>query len=299
MGTTVRILLYARDAAEAQSISAEAFARIRELNDRFSDYSDTSELAEVSRAAGGPAVRVSEDLFQVLAAAQQIAAETHGAFDVTVGPVSHLWRHARAAGEVPDAGRLAAAQRLVGHRRLHLSSAARTVRLEKRGMILDLGGIAKGFAADAALETIERRGARHSLVAVGGDIVAGEPPPGKASWDVTVAPLGPPTEGPLRIIALRRGAISSSGDTEQFLDVGGRHYSHIVNPTTGRAETGRRGVTVMAPSGMTADALATAVKVLGAERGFQVVEKFSGAAALVVEGVGEGQRVFRSQRWPH
>lgn len=299
MGTTVRILLYARNAPEAERFSAEAFARIRELNDRFSDYSDTSELAGVSRAAGGPAVRVSHDLVKVLRAAQRISARTDGAFDVTIGPVSHLWRHARAAGEPPDPARLAVAHRLVGYRRLHVSSASRTVRLERRGMILDLGGIAKGFAADAALEILVRRGATRSLVAVGGDIVAGEPPPGKTSWDVTVAPLGPAAESPQPTIALSRGAISSSGDTEQFLDVADRHYSHIVNPATGSAETGRRGVTVMAPNGLTADALATALKVLGAARGLPIVDRIDGAAALVIELTAAGRQEHRSRRWAH
>ena len=297
MGTTVRLLLYAADAASAERISRAAFARIRELNDRFSDYSDTSELSGVSRAAGGDAVAVSEDLFRVLLAAQRIAARTQGAFDITIGPVSHLWRSARATGLEPDAVRLAAATRLVGYRRLRLTASLRTARLADPGMALDLGGIAKGFAADAALAIMVQQGARRSAVAVGGDIVASEPPPGTSAWDVTIAAPGGSGNPLLRAVRLRRGAASTSGDAEQFLDVGGRHYSHIVNPSTGSAETGRLSVTVRAPDGATADALATAIKVLGPERGLRILDQFPDAAALIVVDEGNSRRVHRSRRW--
>jgi thiamine biosynthesis lipoprotein len=297
MGTTVRIQIYAATAADGERISSAAFERIRELDDRFSDYSDASELAGVSRAAGGDAVAVSEDLFRIIERAQRIAATTEGAFDITIGPVSHLWRRARAAGQAPDAARLEAATRLVGYRRLHLSAAARTVRLAERGMVLDLGGVAKGFAADAALETMVRLGGERSVVAIGGDIVAAEAPPGKPAWDVAIQALGGAGKPPLRTIQLRRGALSTSGDAEQFLDVGERHYSHIMNPRTGSAETGRRSVTVRAPDGATADALATAIKALGRERGLRLVDRFPEAEALITVEEGNSQRVFPSRRW--
>ena len=297
MGTTVRIQIYAATAADAERVSSAAFERIRELNDRFSDYSDSSELAGVSRAAGGDAVAVSADLFRIVERAQRIAATTEGAFDITIGPVSQLWRRARAAGQAPDAGRLEAATRLVDYRRLHLSTAARTVRLTKRGMVLDLGGIAKGFAADAAIDTMIRLGGERSVVAIGGDIVAAEAPPGKPGWDVAIQAFGGGGQPPLRTLQLRRGALSTSGDAEQFLDVGERHYSHIMNPRTGSAETGRRSVTVRAADGATADALATAVKALGRERGLRLVDQFPEAQALITVEEGSSQRVFPSRRW--
>jgi len=298
MGTNVRIVLYARDAATADALAAAAFARIAALEDRFSDYRESSELMALSRTAGGPPVAVSGDLFAVLSAAQGFAERTGGAFDITIGPVSRMWRHARATGERPEAARLANAQRLVGYRKMELSAGPRTVRLRERGMLLDLGGIAKGFAADEALALLAGRGARHAIVAIGGDVVAGDAPPGMRGWEIGVAPLGPGHGPSLPPARLRFSAVSSSGDAEQFLDAGGEHFSHIVNPITGSAATGRRGVTVLAPNGMTADALATAVKVLGAARGLKIVDGIEGAGALVVEDTPEGVREYRSKRWP-
>jgi FAD:protein FMN transferase len=298
MGTTVRVVLYAGDTPAAEALAAAAFSRIAALDDRLSDYRESSELMALCRAAGGPPVGVSGDLFTVLTAAQGFASRTHGAFDVTIGPVSRVWRHARATGEVPEASRLAEAQRLVGYNKVHLSPAGRTVRLSERGMLLDLGGIAKGFAADDALALLVERGARHAIVAIGGDVAAGDAPPGTAGWEIGVAPLGPGRGRSLPPVRLRLAGISSSGDAEQYLDAGGQHFSHIVNPITGSAATGARGVTVIAPNGMTADALATAVKVLGATRGLPVVDGIEGAAALVVEETPEGPRQYRSKRWP-
>jgi homoserine O-acetyltransferase len=297
MGTTVRIVLYAPDASAAGGSAAAAFSRIAELDDRLTDYRETSELMALCRTAGGPPVDVSPDLFDVLAAAQRLAARTVGAFDVTIGPLSHLWRRARATGDVPDAAALATAWRLVGYQKLHLSPDIGTVRLDEPGMILDLGGIAKGYAADEALAVLARRGAPRALVAVGGDIAAGDAPPGTGGWEVGVAPLGP-RGARVPAVTLQRAGISTSGDAEQYLDAGGKHYSHIIDPITGSAASERRGVTVIAPNGMTADALATAVKLLGATRGLPIVEDTAGAAALVVDETTGGTRQYLSKRWP-
>ena len=184
MGTTVRVVLYASDAPAAEALAAAAFSRIGALEDRLSDYRESSELMALCRAAGRAPIPVSEDLFTVLTAAHAFASRTHGAFDVTVGPVSRVWRHARATGELPDLSRLAEAQRLVGFAKMQLSAERRTVRLAERGMLLDLGGIAKGFAADEALAVLAARGAHQAIVAVGGDVAAGEAPPGTAGWEI-------------------------------------------------------------------------------------------------------------------
>ena len=144
MGTTVRVVLYASDAPAAEALAAAAFSRMAALEDRLSDYRESSELMALCRAAGDAPVPVSHDLFTVLTAAHAFASRTDGAFDVTVGPVSRVWRHARATGELPDSSRLAEAQRLVGFAKMQLSPERRTVRLAERGMLLDLGGNREG-----------------------------------------------------------------------------------------------------------------------------------------------------------
>jgi thiamine biosynthesis lipoprotein len=297
MGTSARVILYAPDEGQARGAAAAAFARIAELDARLSDYRETSELMDVCRHAGGAPVRVSEDVFTVLSAARSFAIGTDGAFDVTIGPVTHLWRRARAIGELPDAGRLAEAARLVGYRKMHLAAAGRTVALEREGMLLDLGGIAKGYAAGEALKEIEARGLHRALVALGGDIVVSEPPPATRGWTIAVASFGANGGTSDRPLVLSKAAVSTSGDAEQHLDVDGTRYSHIVDPATGGARATSRAVTVVAPQPMIADALATSVKLLDRSRGLALVERTPGAAALVVEDTAAGRREYETQRW--
>ena len=306
MGTLFRIILYAPSAETARAASDAAFRRIAELDDIMSDYKPASELMQLCARAGGPPVAVSEDLFRVLAAAQDLAERSDGAFDVTVGPVVRLWRRARRRHEGPDPERLSKALELVGYQKLRLDPAARTVQLLKPGMLLDLGGIAKGYAADEALATLKRYGIERALVAGGGDIAVGSAPPGKAGWRIAIAPLEPqsgrPMAGPriqnrkskIQNLLLRDAAVSTSGDAEQHVEIGGVRYSHIVNPKTGVALTGRSSVTVVARNCTTSDGLATAVSVIGPERGLELIKDTPGAGALFVKETPEG---IRSWEW--
>lgn len=297
MGTTARVVLYAGDEASARKAADLAYRRIAEIDARLSDYKRDSELMRLSARAGGQARRVSEDLFRVLDAAQRMSKRTGGAFDVTIGPVSRLWRRARVTGEPPSPAALARAQALVGYQHMELSPAKRTVRLKRRGMMLDLGGIGKGYAADQALALLRRHGVSSALVALGGDVVAGEAPPGEVGWKIAVAPLGPASVDATDTRLLRNAAISTSGDAEQYLLVEGVRHSHVVDPSNASPRTGRRGVTVVAPDGITADALSTALNVLGAERGLALVEEFDDAAALFVETSGQAVTRSASRRW--
>jgi thiamine biosynthesis lipoprotein len=243
-------------------------------------------------------VEVSDDLFRVLRAAQQLARDSEGAFDVTVGPLSVLWRHARREGELPDGERLAAAHAVVGHEKVQLDEGRRTVRLLAPGMQLDLGGIAKGFAADEAAAVLVQRGVDRALVAAGGDIVATQPPPGRDGWRVAVGSIDGADRPPAGYLTLHNAAVSTSGDSEQFVVIGGVRYSHIFDPRTGLALTGHSSVTIFAANGMTADGLATAVSVMGPTGGMRLVDATSGAAAYVMDtAVGGGLRTYESSRW--
>ena len=294
MGTIVRIVLYARDPPAAKEASDAAFARVAALDETFSDYRDTSEVMRVSRASGGGPVEVSDDLFRVLRLSQSMARASGGAFDVTVGPLSILWRAARRHRELPDEESLAAARARAGFTNLELDETRRTVRLRVSGMQLDLGGIAKGFAADEAALVLARHGIARALVAAGGDIVAMDAPPGQPGWTVAIAGgFG----ADARSLSLRRAAVSTSGDAEQFVEIGGVRYSHIIDPRTGRALTGRSSVTVVAANGVTSDSLATAVSVLGNEKGMKLVDATEGAAALLVTAGPGGTNTYASTRW--
>jgi thiamine biosynthesis lipoprotein len=217
---------------------------------------------------------VSADLFSVLERAVSIAEASDGAFDPTLGPLVQLWRKARKERRLPDAAALAEARGRVGWRSVGLNSGIPSVKLATPGMGLDLGGIGKGFACDQAMKVLAARGLRHSLVSLSGDIVCGEPPPGHDGWSVAVGKDG-------GSILLARLAISTSGDAEQFVDIEGVRYSHIVNPRTGVGLTDSAWVTVTAKDGATADALATAVSVLGEDAGQALVRRFDGAKVVL------------------
>ncbi len=260
----------------------------------MSDYRAESELMLLGRQAGGPPVRVSEDLFRVLARAQEFAERSAGAFDVTIGPLSWLWRRARRRHEIPDAESITHARQLVDYRNLVLDSKTRTAQLRKRGMLLDLGGIAKGYAADAALAVLKEHGVERALVAAGGDIAATRPPPEKPGWRVAIAPLGSPGEPTDRNTWLSDAAVSTSGDAEQHLEIGGARYSHIIDPKTGLALQGRSSVTVLAPDATASDALATAVSVLGPERGLELINSLPGTGLLFIQETKQGHRTVES-----
>lgn len=295
MGTIVRIVLYASDASAAAAASRAAFRRIAELDSRLSDYKPDSELNRAVREAASGPVPVGADLFAVLSAAQTLAARTAGAFDVTAGALTRVWRRARRVNQLPTDEEIEAARAAGGHEHLVLDAASRTLRLLRPGMRLDLGGIAKGYAADAALAALRGSGCPRALVAVGGDIAAGDAPPRTAGWEVRLASLD---ERPATVV-LSRSAVSTSGDTEQWLEAGGVRYSHIIDPRTGRALSGARLVSVIAARAMTSDMLATAASILGVPEAIRLIEDTPGAAALVATRARTGgvQRT-PSSRWP-
>ena len=300
MGTNARILFYANDAGVAgiaKSAARAAFDRIARLDAVCSDYRNDSDLTMFCEQSGNGPQRIDADLYRILALSQQWSERTGGLFDVTMAPVVQLWRRARRTKALPDPERLARARELVGYQHLHLEPADGSARLDLQGMRLDLGGIAKGFAADEALAVLARAGIPRALVAVGGDIAVGEPPPGSSGWPVGVAPLDRPDSSPTLFLSLRHSSVSTSGDAEQSVFIDGKRYSHIVDPRTGIGVTRHSSVTVVASRGATSDALATTLSILGPDDGLPLLDSLSRAdrklAALFVEA---DQRV-ESKRW--
>jgi thiamine biosynthesis lipoprotein len=285
MGTLVRIKLYANGAEQAKAGFRAAFARIAELDAALSDYQPESELNRVCRTAIATPVAASADLFRVLAASRKVAEDSDGAFDITLGPVIRLWRQGRRDRRVPDAAALREAAARCGYRNLHLDAARQTVMLDLPGMQLDLGGIAKGYAADAALVVLAGLGIHRALIAASGDLAFGDAPPGQHGWRIGL-------DSPACVLELANAAVSTSGDEEQHLDAGGRRYSHIIDPATSMALDSPITVTVVARRGLDADALSTAVSVLGAVRGLAFIEARPAVAARIVT-----DRVVQSSRW--
>ncbi|MBI1311898.1 FAD:protein FMN transferase [bacterium] len=314
MGVEFHIRVYGCDSEAANKAVAAAFDRVRELNSVMSDYDAASEIRRLCDAGStAQPVVVSPDLFRVLQQSVSLSQDTGGAFDVTVGPLTKLWRRARRRGEMPPVDLLAEARSRVGSEAIVLDSCRHSVRLSKSGMRIDLGGIAKGYAADQALDVLKDRGFPRAMVDASGDIVLGDPPPNAPGWRIVIAQLAAKTEtgsaaietsgsggtsepnrtvasnraevptaakpgdefeaGARTVVLLANQAIATSGSTVQFVEIDGRSYSHIVDPRTGLGLESHSMVTVIAPTGMQADSLASAVSVLGQDAGVRFIEQ--------------------------
>ncbi len=298
MAVTVKIVLYSPDAEAATAAAKIAFSRIHALNGILSDYDPESELRRLCDTSGeGKAVRVSPELWKVLEHAQQVSRQSGGAFDVTVGPVVRLWRRARRQKELPSPQALRQARELVGYKLIKLDAEHQTVELLKKGMRIDLGGIAKGYVMDEALAVIQRHGITQALVEAGGDVRLGDPPPGRAGWRVGIPPLENPQDEPLSYLELSRVAVSTSGDVVQYVEIANKRYSHVVDPRTGMALTDHCRVMVVATTGMAADAISKAVGVLGPEMGLKLIDEIPGMTAMVTRSPRGRIEHYESSRW--
>lgn len=288
MGMRFRIVVYAPDEQSANRGVTAAFQRILDLNAVCSDYDADSELNRLCATAGtGRPVAISQDLFRILTASQQLAKASDGAFDPTVGPLTRLWRRSRKNRRLPDAAVLSQARQAVGWQGLSLDQERQTATLKLPKMQLDLGGIAVGFAIDEALQVLKEHGIESALIDGSGDIGVSGPPPGEPGWRISVAPLD--ADGtPSRHLVLHHAAVTTSGDAFQFVEIEGVRYSHIVDPATGLGLTTRSSVTIIAPTCLMADSHATAVCVMGSERGLAWLRKHAPQAdALFVAAKGQ------------
>jgi thiamine biosynthesis lipoprotein len=297
MGTLFSVSLYAPDQTAAKAAAQAAFRRVNQLEDILSDYQADSELMRLCEQPAGRPVPVSADLFTVLERAQGISEISHGAFDVTVGPYVRLWRFARKKKVLPATDQLASAAASVGYKKLRLDARAHTATLLVPDMRLDLGGIAKGYAADEALKILKRRGIDRALVAASGDIAIGAPPPGQTGWKIGISGIDDLTNGIARTVLLRNAGISTSGDTEQFIEIEGTRYSHILDPMTGLGLTNRIQATLIARDATITDGLGTAICVLGARRGLALVDSLPQVAAVILTKDGDRQQAFVSRRF--
>ncbi|CAN5330898.1 hypothetical protein BH23VER1_BH23VER1_06230 [soil metagenome] len=286
MGTLWRVVIYAEDAGRAEDAAAAAFARVAELDGVMSDYQAGSEV----RGLGAAPVVVSPDLLAVLIEAKRFGEDSGGAFDVTAGALTKLWRRAIRRAELPEEGALQAAREATGIGGLVISEAERVVRLAKPGMRVDLGGIGKCFALDAAMAVLrDGNGVGRALVDAGGDVLAGD-----GEWTIRVEGNGAPF-----VVRASRMAVATSGDLHQGAAIGGRRYSHIIDPRTGIALDDGAAATVVAPEATAADALASALCVVGEEDGRALLRKHKRAAARVTRRLPSGDlAVWESEGFP-
>lgn len=277
MATTFRIAVHAETKTQAETAADAAFKRIAALNAVFSDYEPNSELMQLCNAGAGTPFKASPPLFALVSRSLEIAAKTEGALDITCGNLTHLWRRAKRLKKLPPADRLKLAIAATDWKAVKLDAEAQTITLMRPGMLLDVGGIAKGYAADEGLRILREHGLSRALVMAGGDIAIGDPPPGEDAWEIklrTFVRALPGGEEQMETVRLKQCGVSTSGDLYQFTEIDGVRYSHIVSPQTGLGLTERIACSVIAPDCTTSDGLDTAMCVLGKERGAKVAASF-------------------------
>lgn len=261
MGTDVQITIDALEGDNPEPAAKAAFKEGNRLNKIFSDWDADSEVSRFSRSSqSDQSFKMSKELFEVLAYSQELAHKSKGAFDITIGPLSRLWRMARHQGKLPEKKKIEATIERTGFRKLVLQEEQISGKLLQRGMVLDMGGIAKGYIADRMLEVLKKNGFPRCLIDAGGDLTLGEPPRTQKGWRVQIGGISNSQIPPLE---LSNCAIATSGDLEQFLQFEGKRYSHLIDPRNGYAIEGGSQVTIIAPNGIAADAHASTCLILG------------------------------------
>jgi len=287
MGTAARIIVLAPTLRAGQNAVQVGFAQMELIDGLMSTYRDDSELSIVNEEAHERAVPVSRETMRVLEKAGDIHRLSQGAFDVTVAPLLALWKAAADTNTPPTAEQIDAARALVGWDKVQLDPQAATVRFTQPGVQIDLGGIAKGHAIDLALEAVRAAGAVGAMVDIGGDIRCfGEPPRGKKNWRIGLQdPRMEQADSPqeiLLVLNIGDRAVATSGHYRRFAVIDGQTVSHIVEPESGQGSTKLASTTIIAADALTADALATAVSVMGQDRGLALIETLDDIEAIVI-----------------
>lgn len=284
MATTFRISLHAETKTQAEAAAAAAFKRIADLNAVFSDYEPNSEIMQLCNVGPNKPFKASADLFTLISRSLEFARLSEGALDITCGNLTHLWRRSKRTHKLPPADRLQLALAATDWRAVQMDAQTHTITLLKPGMLLDVGGIAKGYAADAGLLVLREHGISRALVMAGGDIAIGDPPPGEDAWPIKLRQFASTkSEENLTTVRLHNCGVSTSGDLYQFTEIEGTRYSHIVSPQTGLGLTERIACSVIAPDCTTSDALDTAICVMGKARGLKMAERVKGVEVRFVE----------------
>lgn len=255
MGTRFAITCHGTDQQAAKIASDAAFQAAEEINQVASDYIADSELLSLTKQPAGEPISISPLLFDLITQARDFAAKTNGHFDPSLGPLTKLWRESRRRKSLPQPATLTTARAATGWQNLILDPQKSTILFSKPHMRLDLGGIAKGQAADAMLRVMTAHHFPCSCITAGGDVRLGNPPPGTEGWKIGVKSI---SEDPSDTLTLANCAVSTSGDLHQFIEINGIRYSHIIDPATGLGVTHAIAATIIAPTATMSDALATA-----------------------------------------
>ena len=287
LGTTCSITLYS---GYSNSAFSTAFKRVREIENRMSVNVSESEISEINRNAGIKPVAVSAETYNLIEKALQIAAETEGALDISVGPLVEEWGIGTEEAHVPSKETIHDLLSVVNYRDVELHYGNRSVYLPKNGMRLDLGAIAKGYAADEAVKSLEQAKVESGIIDFGGNIIVFGSKRGGDLWRVGIQQPDNSRGRYFGILEIETGAVVSSGTYERYFSRNGIRYHHILNPVTGYpAQNNLDSVTIISDSGTEADGYSTAVFVMGLEAGISFIKNREDLEAVFVT---KGKKVY-------
>ena len=298
MGTFSRMVAIAHSERTAKRCIEAAFETQQRIEELMSYHRDDSELSRINRDAADKPVPVNPLTFEVLEKSVEFSKLSDGAFDVTVGPLVDLWKAAGEANVPPTEEAMAEARAKVGYEKLILDDKNMTVRFAVKGMRIDLGGIGKGYAVDKSVEAMKQRGAIGGMVDLGGNIRCfGQPPRGQESWrvglqDPNVAPEDMDNSRILLVLAITDQSVATSGDYRRFVEVRGERQSHVIDTASGKGASKLISDTIIAPDATTADALSTAVNVLGPDKGLALIERLPNVEAIIIPASQPAQPIF-------
>jgi FAD:protein FMN transferase len=280
MGCVYTIDSYGNDLARLREAAAAALDEVDRIDRLMSHYKKDSELSRVNRDAAKAPVKVDPELFDFIAECLRYSRESEGAFDITVGPLMKAWGFFRDEGRLPSDSELSKARLKTGYRHIILNEKERTVRFDRDGVELDLGGIAKGYAVDRAVRLLKSRGIERALVSAGGSTIYGlGSPPDSAGWEIKIQ--DPIDQRKIAAtISLNNRALSISGSYEKFFEVDGVRYSHIMDPRTGLPVQGVLSVAVITETGTSGDALDNVFYVLGVEMSRKLIDRYPVTEAI-------------------
>ncbi len=282
MGTRVTVELYHADEAQARQAILAVLDEMHRIDAEMSPYIESSQLSRLNRDASRRAVPVSNELFSLLRRSVRFSEMTDGAFDITFASVGYLYDYRQSRR--PDAGQIKAFVDLINYHNLVLDDRTRTIRFGKKGVRIDLGGIAKGHAVDNCIAILQRHGIENALVTAGGDsrLIGdrwGRP------WTIGIRDPRSASEV-IALLPLVDVAVSTSGDYERYFEEGGVRYHHIIDPESGDSARELQSATIIGPDATTTDALSTSVFVLGLARGMALVNRLPGIDAILVDSTG-------------
>ncbi len=297
MGTVVEITMMGGDASEYDSAADSAFDEIARQEKVFSNYDVKSEVSRISRRAG-EAVKVSKDVISVVKTALRVARLSKGAFDPTIGAVAGLWGFSGEKKYIPRARELARILPLVNYKNVAVDEKAGTVRLMKKHMSLNLGGVAKGFIVMRAGRRLIEGGVTKAIIKAGGDMFLISDNKGYNKSNFIIGIQDPRQKKKILGEAFsKHGAVATSGDYERFFMRDGKRYAHILDPKTGYPARRSRSATVVTEDPILADALSTAVFVMGPKKGLALIESLGGVEGVVVgtDGVIHNSTGFKGR----